>query len=693
MQTEKNKFWSFLLGFCILHMSSLTAQELTQAQQKYLEEIIEHHMEMEDNSPDLSTFLDKLNNLMVKPVNLNQGSKDEISLLPFLNDFQIASLLDYRVKNGPILTVYELQYIPGFRLEDVELIKPLVFLGERAREDSFTEVVKGKFEHLLVFRYQRLLEKQVGYNPIPDSILQKNPEKTRFLGSPDKLYCRYKLNAGGNLTFGLTAEKDPGEEFFRGTNKQGFDFYSAYLSYQNKKSFLRKLIIGDYHIRQGQGLLLWSSYLNGKSSNMDNIVQRYPDIIPSQSVEENIFFRGVAVKLCQGRLSFHSFFSYKSRDATLADSAYAVSFFRSFRESGIHATPSETGGEKTVEQTFVGSSIQYRNSRLKLGLNGYYTSFDKGMMEAETLYKAYTFTGSSLAGVSLDYMYLGEKFQFFGETARANQGYSTLNGLLVFLNSNILLGAIHRFYQPSYYSFYANAFAENTSISNEKGFFIGAEINFLSYLLKVYGDIFAFPWLKYGVDAPSKGNDIHFELAKQFTRGSVYVRYRRKESETNINPKQPQLALDSKIKKQLRLNLQYNPLQNLRVQNRLEKINIKGPYGLVENGYLVFQDLAFQMRNYPLNLAIRIAYFNTSSYNARIFAYEQDVRFAFSNQIYYGKGWRFLMLLRWNPWSFLTLWLRVGQSYYPGYENLGSGINTIPANHRTEIKIQSIFKL
>ena len=54
-----------------------------------------------------------------------------------------------------------------------------------------------------------------------------------YLGSPWKLYSRYRFRYRQNISVGVTMEKDEGEEFFRGSQPQGFDYYSAHLFLRN----------------------------------------------------------------------------------------------------------------------------------------------------------------------------------------------------------------------------------------------------------------------------------------------------------------------------------------------------------------------------------------------------------------------------------------------------------------------------
>ena len=56
------------------------------------------------------------------------------------------------------------------------------------------------------------------------------------------------------MSIGFTMEKDAGEEFFKGKQSTGFDFYSAHCYIRNL-GILKSLAIGDYHVSFGQGLI------------------------------------------------------------------------------------------------------------------------------------------------------------------------------------------------------------------------------------------------------------------------------------------------------------------------------------------------------------------------------------------------------------------------------------------------------
>ena len=92
----------------------------------------------------------------------------------------------------------------------------------------------------------------------------------------------------------LTAEKDRGEEFFTGSNKQGFDFYSAHLFIKDYNRTIKAIAIGDYAVSFGQGLILYSGFGAGKSSYVMNIKRTVPGCCGTYtSVNESNFQRGL----------------------------------------------------------------------------------------------------------------------------------------------------------------------------------------------------------------------------------------------------------------------------------------------------------------------------------------------------------------------------------------------------------------
>ena len=103
-----------------------------------------------------------------------------------------------------------------------------------------------------ISRYMKVIEDQEGFSAITDSALAASPN-SRYLGGPNKSYNRIRYRYGNKISLGVTTEKDAGEEFFKGSQPNGFDYYSAHF-YLRDIGKIKNLAIGDYHAQFGQGL-------------------------------------------------------------------------------------------------------------------------------------------------------------------------------------------------------------------------------------------------------------------------------------------------------------------------------------------------------------------------------------------------------------------------------------------------------
>ena len=272
----------------ILFLLFLSINTLAQKEPS-LEDLIESIAGNTDAEIDYTSLYEDLNYFLNNPLNLNTASKENLEKLQFLNDFQIKSLLDYIQKNGKMLSIYELQLVYGFTLNEITKILPFITISETQVTGSFKLKNALKYgNHQVFLRGQEILEKQVGYNSISDSALLEKPN-SRYLGSSYKLYTKYKYNYKNKIYWGFTAEKDPGEEFFTGNNKNGFDFYSAHLQI-NDIGIFKTITLGDFQAKFGQGLILWSDMGLGKTPYVLNIRKKVQGLKKYSSTNENVFF-------------------------------------------------------------------------------------------------------------------------------------------------------------------------------------------------------------------------------------------------------------------------------------------------------------------------------------------------------------------------------------------------------------------
>ncbi|MFO7880074.1 MAG: ComEA family DNA-binding protein [Bacteroidota bacterium] len=665
-----------------------------------LSSIIELLAERADADLDYSSFVERMVELADDPVSINQAGEDDLRELIFLTDFQIFSLLEYRKKAGSIQTPYELQYLYGFDADLVSLMMPFITFEDKAPGDEFSLWDAFQYgRHDVFLRYERVLEEQKGYITVPDSVLEENPDKSRYLGSPDKLYLKYKFHYKNKLSIGLTAEKDAGEEFFQGSNPYGFDYYAAHIQLQDI-GIIKTLNLGDYSVQFGQGLVAWSSMSFGKTPYVMNVIRKGRGIYRYSSANENQFMRGGGGTVQLGDFDISAFYSNKMIDANIdaTDSiGNDIQSVTSFQNVGYHRTPGEIEDERAINEQIAGGNVNFNRNNLRLGMTYAWYNYGADLMPGNQLYDIFDFAGNSFMNLGMDFRYQYRSFSLFGEAA-TNDVYepAIVSGFVLNAAPQISFSGVYRNISPGYYAGYASSFGESSSLGNEQGFYLGAEVlPFKGWELRGYIDIFRFPWMRFQTSSPSGGYDWLVQADYSLNRKiSMYWRIKGQEKDESYFTDDSYMAL-MKPENQLkaRYNLVMEPSRDIRLKTQVEYAGYKAnDEEEREDGWLLSQDIIWQLQNAPLRFVTRFALFRTDSYNTRIYSYEYDVLYAFSIPAYYYHGKRFYLLAKYSPSDNIDFWFRIGRTYYDNRETVSSGLSEIDAPHKTDVKVQLRYK-
>lgn len=654
---------------------------------------IESLLEETDTELDYAELIEELGFLVQNPLNLNTATADELRRIFFLNDIQINNLLNHISMFGKLISIYELQSVEGFDMETITSIMPFVTVSEevRRRHFSFDDLLREGSSQLFI-RYQQYLEEQKGFSPVEPEDLENNPN-SRYLGSPFRLYTRYRFTYYNNISLGITAEKDPGEEFFRGSQPKGYDFYSGHLHLRDFGK-LRALSLGDYQVQFGQGLTLWSGLAFGKSSESVNTKKNGLGLRQYTSVDENNFMRGAGATIGFGHVEFTAFFSSKSRDASvslLVDTLEQEEMvITSLQQTGLHRTPRELEGKNAVKETIYGGNLAYRRNNFSIGLTAYRMELGAEYQRRLSYYNQFDFNSRQNSNIGLDYNYVLRNFNFFGEGAMSeNGGYAFLNGVMMSLDPRLSLSVVHRRFSKEYQSLYAVAFSENTRVVNENGLYIGLQAQLSrEWQITAYADHFSFPWMKFRTYMPSRGYDYLAQINYRPSRSiEMYARYRIKNKPLNSSDTGMIRHLDNVQRENYRFNFSYAVSPSFTLRNRVEFVNFN--YGSRnEKGFAIYQDIAYSNFKSPLALTLRYALFDTDGFDSRVYAYENDVLYAFSFPFYSDRGSRIYLLARYRLGRNIDLYARLAQTFYTNRNQIGSGLDLIEGNSRTEIKAQ-----
>ncbi len=671
-------------------LQPLYAQDKNEIIQQRIEFIAE---QLDTEQPDLTNIIDQLNYYFENPLNLNLATSEELEELNLLSPSQISELILHRSLFGKLISIYELQSLQYWDMKTIQQVLPFVRVDDRLDKlqvsigDAFRN---GSYE--LYLRYQSILEHKNGYAGTDKQL--DSADNNYYLGNKDEYYTRFRFHYRTNLSIGITGEKDAGEEFFRGSQKNGFDFYSAHIFYKGGK-YIRTVALGDYQLQIGQGLNLWSGYAFAKTADVINVKKTANTIRPYTSIDETRFMRGTAVEFGLGKLSLCTFVSKKNIDASvLSDSTINPNDFSSgISLGGLHRTHAEMNKKHTITEQIIGSYLQWRNRNFRCGLAGIYQQYNKSIITGNQVYNQFNFSGQALNSISSDYSWVFRNVHFFGEISRSSfsNALANLHGLLISLDQRLSLSILYRSYQRAYYTFYNRGFSDAGKTQNENGIYSGIKLKMSNaWTINAYFDLFRFPWLKYQVNAPSHGQEMLFQVSyKPSKQLEMYGRVRIQLHEKNNALNYEYITDLVEVKQQnLRFNITYLVSEAISIRSRIEHVSISQPGNKKQEGLIFTQDLYYKPKNLPFDLAFRYSLFDTDNYNTRIYTYETNAQYLFSIPSYYYQGNRAYAMIHGTLFNHLDYWIRYGTFIYNNRTSIGSGPELIKGSTKSDLTIQ-----
>ncbi|MFM6926366.1 MAG: hypothetical protein ACKOU7_12745 [Ferruginibacter sp.] len=674
--------------FAYLDAAAQVTETVTPNTEQQLENITANN---EDQETEDDSYLQLLVQFMKDPIELNEADAADLALLRILTPLQVQHFISYRNLVGKLIDVYELQAVPGWDMGTIQKIRPYISVSNKISSVSSLKARLKKGEHYILLRGSQGPERSKGY------LLDSSTATNFYPGSPQKILFRYKYNFKNLLQYGFVAEKDAGEQFFKGKQKQGFDFYSAHIFIKNS-GIIRTLAIGDFVVNLGQGLTQWQSLAFKKSADVLNIKREGAVFRPYNSAGEINFHRGIAVTLAKGKWQFSVFGSYRNIDANFVSdtSQNQDDFVSSLQTSGYHRTKSETDDKAIQQQLAFGGNFSYQLKRLSLGINAVHYNFKFPLVKSSDPYNKYALAGSQFGNYSFNYSYTYRNMHFFGEAAGTSSfSKAFVQGLLISASTRVDLALLYRNMSGSYQSLYAYGFTENTNPTNEKGLYAGISIRpGYAWRIDAYADFYKFPWLRYRVDAPSAGSDYLVQLSyKPNKQLEIYTRYHVELKSINVNPSQLTLSpVLQQPKKNWRTQVNYKISNAVTIRNRTEMVWFDKKAITGEQGFLIYFDFIYKPQLRPFSGNIRLQYFDTEGYNSRVYAYENDVFYSFSIPVFYDKGYRYYVNINYDLNKNFSFWVKWSQTLYKGKTLIGTGLDEIRGHSKSEIKLQVIYK-
>lgn len=398
-----------LMGFVVLLELTTTGQLLAQTSAEpsklisirthILSELATWLSEGLISEEEYEHSLEVLERLLLQPLDINTATEDELQDIPLLSDYQIYQLLKARADTGGFDSVYDLKLLPGWTEETTRWVLPLLRCSAaRPRQQSLWQ--GGRMSYALTATHLSGREEE-------------------HLGNGWGSSLRWGYHTQGGLSAFLGAELDRGEPWVWQTHR-GFDSYAGHLAYRGRGA-LRQLILGDYRVSWGEGLLLGQGQTFARLGRALGR-SRASTLRPISGVSEANKLRGLAVEYAWGRWQIVGLGSQRSLDGRLGEDATVYGL----REDGLHRTNEQWARRGTVPMTSWGARLAYEGRQLTLGVQhlryhwgGLRLSTPPGSRGVPSLALLERYSGTSL---SYAWLSLSGATRLSGEVARDARG-------------------------------------------------------------------------------------------------------------------------------------------------------------------------------------------------------------------------------------------------------------------------------
>jgi hypothetical protein len=614
------------------------------------EELLEL-LERSESEGNIEQLLEELQDLRKKKRYISDAKPEELLILPFLTRVDVERIIGWRRKEGITFSVEELGKLIG--TEKAAKIASFFLLDRPAGAREITPVsrIEGSFSS------------RVYWETPPRTGI----ENGKYEGGNYRLYNR--LQAGSpHFTFSAVQENDIGEP-------DTGDFISLSLSLEDA-GILKRAVLGNYELSFGQGLLAGQGrYFTKGADAIDGVLMASKPLRPYASSSEYGFMQGAAAMVSFYPVDITAFYSHNRVDASISDGLVT-----SITTTGYHRTENEQQKKDNLTEEAFGANLLYRYR--SSGLSGAIGGTLMGYRYSQPL--AWLDEGDEKRwSGSFEANLLFRNVNMFGEAAfsRRPDAVSWICGMQAELLRGVTALAAIRRYDREYFSPFAGAFAERGDDgSNEEGYYIGIDAKMQKNLqVGAYYDMFRFPELSSSFALPSSGHDARLYATWRqtpfLTWHGMYQHKQKEDTKTQTGEDNRDYVMAVPVTtNRLQLGLDAKVSPHVVLKTKVEGKIVDSEYvdrSESEKGWLACQQLNVSSGN--LGLKMRFTLFDTDSYDAAIYVYEDDLPLVYNQNVYYGRGRAMFVLVSYELLKQFRLAAKYETAWYSGRSTYGSG--------------------
>ena len=603
---------------------------------------------------------------------INKFNLDKLDQLEILETSKRRSLFEFLSNNRPILHLNELQTIHELEKNDLKTLSQIFYVSENS---SFRDLEKDIWRpdiSILMYRVKSLIQKKSGF--------QKHHLDGGFVGNPLATRLRFLHRKYGHYSFGFLSDKDPGEAQNAIIANPLSDRYLSAHAFVEGKGILKKLCLGDFLIQHGEGLVFSQGFALGKGpETIFNIKKPESGLRPYTSAFENGTFRGVAAGIELFGINITSYVSSIKRNSTIKHVNQPFSgTFQTFFNSDLFRTENEIRKRGSVHEFSIGGIISKKliRKRLKLNLNIRRDEFSLPLSKTINSFQTIQAKQQLFASTSFSF---SEKGLFgFGELAISGNGASAfILGGIFQIHKNWDLGVQARSFSSDYLNLNSKPFSEYGTGNNEKGIYTSLKWK-PHYKLSIEGYFDLYSRLSPHLNDPfvSGGTDNLLHLKFKKSKSEMFrLIYK---SEKRSTPGEEAKEMEStRYYGSYRKSLTQKTMIQTRVflnRNKFDKAY--SGFGLVQEVNLNFS---------KANISGLVGLFETDNHATAIYFFERNFFWEYSIPGFSGRGIHFNGLIKIVPIHRISIWMRINHTLYLDRKEIGSGLDRLNSNQKTEV--------
>ena len=588
-----------------------------------------------------------------------RGGQREDTLMSKMEEFAelYGELMAYNEEYGPLFSWEELNMLPAYDTMAAGWLRSQIGLWRPGQSEPFRlgELLRRGRQLVLLRTKARSAE-------------DWEPGATLF----------YRFASGSRLQWGLTLDHDAGEVLFsRGI---WVDFASFHLQISRIGAF-KRIVIGDYTVRFGQGLVAWNGFSISGLGPVQNLRRSEMGLTAYTGSNEEQFFRGAGATFEWRRMQVTLFGSAKKRDARITSDG-----FTSLLHTGLHRTETELERRHNLGEYVTGGNLSCRFDWLKIGATALGYTYDHKNATAFRPDNRYQSRRQPFGSASIDGLAVWGDWRVFGEWAvDARAQMAGLFGILWDGGDGLEAGLLYRKYGKGYTAPFSGAYSRNSKPFNEHALTGSFEYAWMRWRLLCSGEWCYFPWMRFNVAAPSKSVTATAQLSRNMGRNALAsLRIDVKHSETGSR-----LPLVESNRIGFRLHTQYGVGETWLFLHRVEYcLLMKSDVTQLLGGAALLLDAIYSPKKRPVSGSARIALFRTTDWSTRIYAYERDAMQGFSFPPLYGYGVRGYVNVRYTVSRSFDLWLRGSVTRYLSAKHPSASAPTGKSLWEPEVKLQ-----